>query len=358
MFLGALQPRLGFSLDLLGTGRTVLHGGFGVYYDREIWNRLLDERFRLQWRVLTFPFTTTGEPNEIPWQDSYLSRQGLESILQQANRPGLAEVFLLENDSKPTRSNQWNLGVRQGVGALVVGAAYRGVRGYNILSWYCATPRTVDGFCLGLSQQGDPRFSGLLLSTDEGRTWYDALDLTLEKPMSRASRWGATFAYTFAEGERKGNNFFTLEYPGVAPEDWPREKANTEKHRINASAIVRLPLDFQASTLVQWGSGRPFDLIDEGAGNGPLRARRFFASEDASDFRQVDLRLQKGFRLPTVERIGVVFEVINVFNHANFREHEQFYRNSAGAIQANFGRRQWFTGEIGRRLQLGLTVGQ
>jgi hypothetical protein len=358
MFLGALQPRLGFSLDVFGTGRTVLHGGFGVYYDREIWNRLLDERFRLQWRVLTFPFTTTGEANEIPWQDSYLSRQGLESILQQANRPGLAEVFLLNNDTKPTRSNQWNLGVRQGVGNLVVGAAYRGVRGYNILSWYCATPHSVHGFCEGLSEQGNTRYRGLILSTDEGRTWYDALDLTLEKPMSRASRWGATVSYTFAEGERKGNNFFTLDYPGVDPQDWPREKANTEKHRINASAILRLPLDFQVSTLMQWGSGRPFDLIDEGLGFGPARVRRYWASEDASDFRQVDLRLQKDFRLPTVERVGVVFEVINVFNHANFREHEQLYRFGGNVLNPNFGRRQWFTGEIGRRLQLGLTVGQ
>jgi hypothetical protein len=358
MYLGALQPRLGFSFDVSGTGRTVVHGGVGVYYDREIWNRLIDERHRLQWRRLTFPFTTTGEANEIPWDPRYLSREGLESILQQANRPGLAEVFLLKNDAKPTRSNQWNLGVRQTVLGAVAGVAYRGVRGYNILSWYCATPRSVDGFCLGLAQQGDPRFSGLLLASDEGRTWYDALDLTFEKGMTRTSRWGATFAYTYAEGERKGADFFTLDYPGVDPKDWPRVRSNTEKHRINASAIVRLPYDFQVSTLAQWGSGRPFDLIDEGAGNGPLRTRRFYAVEDASDFRQVDLRVQKDFRLPTVERVGVVVEVINVFNYANFREHEDFYRGSNGAINPIFGRQKWFTGEIGRRVQLGLTVGQ
>ena len=86
--------------------------------------------------------------------------------------------------------------------------------------------------------------------------------------------------------------------------------------------------------------------------------RTLWASEDAPDFRQVDLRLQKNFRLPTVERVGVVLEVINVFNHANFREFEDVYRFDNGQLHQNFARPKWWTGDTGRRLQLGLTVGQ
>ena len=33
-FYGAVQPRVGFSLDLTGRNRTVLFGGGGLYYDR------------------------------------------------------------------------------------------------------------------------------------------------------------------------------------------------------------------------------------------------------------------------------------------------------------------------------------
>jgi hypothetical protein len=359
MFMGALQPRIGFSYDLTGNGGTVLHGGFGVYYDREVWNRLIDERFRLQWRVLTFPFTTnpTADPNEIPWRPEYLSAAGLQSILNQANPPGLAELFLLNNDTKPTYSNQWNLGVRQTVMNTVFGAAYRGVRGYNILSWYCATPHSVHGFCEGLLEQSEPNFRGLILSTDEGRTWYDAFDFTVEKPMSGRSRWGGTFAYTFAEGKQKGADFFTLNYPGVEPENWPRERSPIEKHRITASGIVGLPLDFRLSSVAQWGSGVRYDLIDERLGWGPARARRFFAAEEGADFKQVDVRLQKDFRLPTVERLGLVVEVINLFNNANFREYNDLYRFDNGSLVSNFGQPKWFTGDIGRRLQVGLTLG-
>jgi hypothetical protein len=358
MFLGAFQPRIGFSFDLAGGGRTVVHGGFGVYYDREVWNRLIDERFRLQWRTLTFPFTTTGQANEIPWQPSYLSREGLESILAQANAPGLAEVFLLNNDTKPTYSHQYNLGVRQNLWGTVAGAAYRGVRGFNVLSWYCATPHSVHGYCEGLLEQSVPNFRGLILSTDEGRTWYNALDLTIEKPMSRSSRWGATFAYTLAEGKRKGSDFFTLGFPGVAPEDWPTVKSNVEKHRITASGIVALPLEFQLSSFVQWGSGVRFDRVDETAGWGPARERRSYGAEEGEQFKQVDVRLQKDFQLPQVERVSLIAEVINLFNNANFREYHDVYRYDNQSLNASFGQPRWWTGDVGRRLQLGLSVGR
>jgi hypothetical protein len=83
----------------------------------------------------------------------------------------------------------------------------------------------------------------------------------------------------------------------------------------------------------------------------------FWASEDPQDFRQVDVRVQKNFRLPTVERVGLVVEVINVFNYANFREYEDLYRIENGQLIQTFGRPRWWTGDTGRRVQLGLTVG-
>ena len=42
-----------------------------------------------------------------------------------------------------------------------------------------------------------------------------------------------------------------------------------------ASGIVALPLEFQLSSLVQWGSGVRFDRVDETAGWGAARAPRY-----------------------------------------------------------------------------------
>ncbi len=63
-FYGAVQPRVGFSLDVLGTGRTILFGGYGRYYDRVLYNHTLDERSRLQYAVRLFRFSADGAPRD------------------------------------------------------------------------------------------------------------------------------------------------------------------------------------------------------------------------------------------------------------------------------------------------------
>ena len=369
LFLGAFQPRLGFSYDVTGGGRTVVHGGFGVYYDREIWNRLLDERFRLQWRVRSFEFTTNpaAEPNKIPWNPAYLSRAGLDQIIAQGTYGRAGEVFLLNNDTRPSYSHQWNLGVRQAVGDVVVGAAYRGVRGHNLFSWFCATPNPEHGYCGGAGgAQGITQGYGLLLSSDEGRSWYDAFDLTLEKPFSEASKWGVTLSYTLADAQRKGLDFFTIDFPMTAPEDWPVIDQPVERHRFVASGIVGLPYDFRVSTLVQLGSGIPYNIRNEERGWGPRRVQVDWAGGDPPNFRQVDLRVQKSLRAPgTRGQVGIMLEVVNLFNDDNFREYEglQFFEDRIENGQrvpnpnAGFGQPLTWTSDTGRRFQIGLDVG-
>ena len=56
-FYGALQPRVGFSYDLGGNGRSVAFGGFGRYYDRVLYDWTLAERARLQYATRTFQFS-------------------------------------------------------------------------------------------------------------------------------------------------------------------------------------------------------------------------------------------------------------------------------------------------------------
>jgi hypothetical protein len=368
MFLGAIQPRLGLSFDVFGNGRTVVHGGFGVYYDREIWNRLLDERFRLQWRVRSFEFTTDpqAEPNKIPWQDEYLSRQGLDAIIADGTYGRTGEVFLLDNDTKPTYTHQFSVGVRQAVGPTVVSAGYRGVRGHNVFSWYCATPDPVHGYCGGAGNaQGLAAGYGLLLSTDEGRTWYDALDLTVDKPFTRESPWGFTLAYTVADAERKGMDFFTLDFPLTSPENWPRVDQPIEKHRVVASAIVGLPFDVRLSSVMQWGSGIRYNIRDETNEWGPRRVQVDWAGADAPNFSQVDLRLQKDIRTGGDGKVGLIAEVVNLFNEENFREYEglayfagtpdgQGGRIPRSNPNASFGQPLSWTSDTGRRLQLGV----
>ena len=45
-----------------GDGKTILHAGYGKYYDRTLYNDILDEKFRLQYKVTTFWFSPDGGP--------------------------------------------------------------------------------------------------------------------------------------------------------------------------------------------------------------------------------------------------------------------------------------------------------
>jgi TonB dependent receptor len=359
IFLGAFQPRAGFSYDLSGNGNTVVHGGFGIYYDREIWNRLIDERFRLSWRVRNLEFTTTGEAGKVPWDPDYLSREGLDALIQQGNYGRTGELFLLNNDTRPPRTHQWNLGVRQTLGTVVAGAAYRGVRGYNILSWFCATPHPEHGYCGGAgSLQGLTQNYGVVVSTDEGRTWYDALDLTAEKQYTEQSRWGFTLAYTLADASRKGMDFFTLDFPMTSPADWPRVDMPVERHRLVASGIVGLPWEFRVSSLVQLGSGVRYNTRDEIRGWGPRRVQVGWAEGEGDMFRQIDMRLEKSLGVPgSRARAGLTVEVINLLDEANYREYEALSRFDNGTANASFGQPLWWTADPGRRVQLGLNFG-
>jgi hypothetical protein len=356
VFLGAFQPRIGFSYDVLGTGRTILHGGFGVYHDREIWNHLLDERHRLNWVVRWFDFTTDEEnPNRILWRPEYESVEGLRSLASQGGtgvNPGItSDIFLLKNDSRPPRSNQFNVGVRQAVEGVLLGAAYRGVRTSNITSWYCARAHSEHGYCEGTQELGS-RYK-VLLSTDEGASRYNAFDLTAEKPFTTASQWGFSLSYTFADAERKGWDFFTFDFLDD-PSAWPWINSPVEKHRIVASGIVGLPFEFRLSTLAQWGSGVPFTRVDERGGWHVRGIIRDWYSQDADNFRQLDVRLQKNFAMQRGGHVGLVLEAVNVFDHANYRGYEEFEFWGSGERNERFAQPILGSADPGRRVQMGL----
>ena len=75
-----IQPRLGFSYDLLGSGKTILFGGAGRYYDRLFLNATFDERYRLQFPVYRIQFSPDGRPGTVQFNPSYYTPEGLSAL--------------------------------------------------------------------------------------------------------------------------------------------------------------------------------------------------------------------------------------------------------------------------------------
>ena len=97
-------------------------------------------------------------------------------------------MFLIENDTRVPYSNQWNLGVRQTFGQMVGSVSYANIRSYHGLSYLWGA-----GSCC---PQFDPDYSNVLISSDDVRTWYDAVYLTARSSVQRPTHYGFNVAYT------------------------------------------------------------------------------------------------------------------------------------------------------------------
>ena len=360
-FYGMWQARFGASYAITQDGQTVVFGGFGRYYDRVLYNSTLDERFRLQYAVRTFQFSTDGGIRDgqqtIVWDPSFLSVAGLNQIIASGRAPN-PEVFLIANDTEPPVSDQWSLGLRHTIKGVITSATYSGSRSRNLFTFLFGTRRTDGTCCLTV-----PGFANILISDPEGRkAWYDALFITADVPYGhRGRKWGFNVAYTLAKAEQTGNDLFSLDFPTAA--DYPRFPTNTdERHRLVMTGIVGLPWDFIASTFITLGSGTPYTIDDQSQGGG-VNQRRFlrnggrpeqfaFIFPDAWAYRSVDLQVEKAFRFRGTHAFSVIFQGFNIFSFDNFTGYQGFIP-TLPAVNINFGRPNALI-DPGARLQLGL----
>lgn len=363
-FYGAWQPRAGFSYDLTGSGRSVAFGGYGRYFDRVLYGWTQAERARLQYATRTFHFSRDGgirDGNQtIVWDPSYLSRQGLNNLIDRGIAPN-PEMHLMDNEVKPPVSDQWSLGLRQKFGNIVTSATYSGIRTKHILTFIRGNRRPDGTCCLVV-----PGYSGLIIADPEGRkAWFDGLYLQAQRPYGANGRkWGFSFTYTLGWSEETGNDRFSLDYRTAA--DYPRHPTGTdERHRVVTTGIFGLPFDFVGSVFVTLGSGTPYTINDQSKGvtadlshikwNEGRPDKFDFIVPNAWAYRSVDLQVEKAFRLGERRTASLIFQGFNIFSFDNFSGY-QGNIPTLPATNPNFGRPSSLI-DPGSRLQFGVRYG-
>jgi outer membrane receptor protein involved in Fe transport len=370
-YYGMIQPRLGFAWSPVADGSTVIFGGWGKYYDRVILNDIFDEQYRQSWKIYSFCFSADGSPAPncgaptLQWQDSYLSASALRQLIASGVAPG-PEIFLVDNELRPPRSDQWTLGVRQALGNWQGSLSYVNVRGYNGLIYFFADLPPGTDF--------DDRFGGNVPIAGYGRafytstarrSWYDGVFLTLDRPIVADGHWGFHFAYTYSEAEQTGTDnpgegvaFGAFDY--ASPDDLYRfPGTNDERHRVVMSGVVQLPWNFQVSSLITLGSGLPYTIFDDSRAPFTVRwnegrpEKHDFIIPNAWAYRSVDLRVE--WTAPPVGDVALtlVGEAFNVFDYDNYNGFNNFVPRLP-AVNEDFGEP---TSEFNtRRYQLGARV--
>ncbi len=331
-FLGAFQPRLGFSYALDHDNRTVLFGAWGIFYDRSYFDMSVDETLKQTYPTYTVFFAdpdSTPKAGEVAWNNNYLTTNAttLHNLVTGAQGSG-KEAWLIANNAKPPKSYQFNLGIRHLFGTVLASVAYAGVRGVDglVLNWANFNLNPNGSCCAG----GSPfhGFSNIIYSTNSVKTWYDALEVQIQRPYRRTGNagWGAGVSYTYASRYLQGIDNLDDEFAFPNSAAIPRHPANDEKHHFVANWTVDVPWAWgiQFGGLITLGSGPRYDIggrfaLPNGVyvQGGYTPPKSNFILPHFWAYRDVDIRLSKDLPGPRGNSMGVTLDVFNLFNYTN-----------------------------------------
>ena len=350
----AFAPRLGFSYDVFADQRTVVFGGIGRYYDRNLFRNAAEEQLFRNQVVSTFEFSKDGLPRNgqptILFDPKYLSKEGLLALRASSlNTNG--ELRAIRNDTRPPHTDQISFGVRQKLGDFNTSLTYTHIWGRDQIGYFPANRTTT--FNAGGFNDYIPLINGFgnVVALSQARaTSYDGVYLSVEKPYTAASPWNVTLSYTLSFSKERGYSF-NFDHPNIAAQPF-LPNSGDERHRLVVSGLTDLPYGFSASTLITIGSGVPFFVIDASKGFG---GRDIVLSNvgPTGTYAQVDARLAKTIKIGGVG-VRLQAEVFNLFNRANFQGYDGF-KPPLPEINKNFGQPNFLAGPP-RTFQFGAHV--
>jgi outer membrane receptor protein involved in Fe transport len=324
-FSKAWAPRLGFSYDLFGDKQHVVFGGAGRSYDRNIFDVLQLERTKGTFP--TYNIGILGDPNYtncavpsstcVAWNPNFARPGGLAQFATGQGR----EIDLLKNDLKTPYSDQFSLGIRDAIGIWQTEVTLSRIEHKNGFVWLLGNRRP-DGlfYAPGTNAgppygNGVPGYGNLILGTNGVKTITNALLLKADKPWSRESGWGATFAYTYSQSKENHNSqddsSYALDYPTVATIPMLPSTV-VPRHKLVATGSYDLPYGVLLSGKLTLASPKPIYGFD--CTNQECRAE----TVNGNSFRQVDLLIAKAFDLGQGIRMVLRADVLNLFDYRNW----------------------------------------
>jgi len=326
--LGMWQPRLGFTWDASGTGRTILRVSSGVYASRTPAN--------LFQRV----FTDNGLTSQAV--DSRVDRTILSKLTFPNALPLLPDgtvtapqrIFGFDPDFQNPRTFQGAVTLDQQVGRatqMSLGYVYANASHLQRRLDRNLFPPTINEFGMPIypSTRPDPRIAQLSINESTAKARYHAMTASLSHRVS--SRIQAQMHYTLASNKDDDSNErnFSQE-PALNVFDlgaeWGWSKQDV-RHSFNASTVVDLPAGFVWSAILVTRSGFPFTPVigddiqrdgnednDRAIINGRVAERN---SMRQPSFFNVDMRLMKSLGAAGGRRMDLIVEVFNVTRAAN-----------------------------------------
>lgn len=288
------QPRIGFAYDLSGNGRTVIRGGYGIFYDQLFQNLTLFSLSQSGPEIFSTLLNLTNTAVGVGQLAGY--RYGIDPL----PAPPPPDYSILPtgafgriNDPRAEEPyvQKWSIGFQKALGdRFSLSSDYVHTLGIHEPRYQVINPRIesvcnpaypgstpTDARCVrGVNSRyfdrafvaaGLPanRLEQINMFTTTNRSLFDSWTTTLR---GRVGRSTVSLSYVLASSRSWGGQP-TASYSGNGIAIDPELQFNEEefgptrldeRHRIVASAVLELPLGFQLAPIVQFASSRPYSL--------------------------------------------------------------------------------------------------
>lgn len=320
-------PRFGFAFDPGADGRSVIRGGYGLYYQNiQTLRQFSERRAGVAGRSISI-----NNPN---YEDPL---QGLSFLDYLSTNP--PNISLLDNNFENPMAQQFSLGFSRILGGLwSLGADVTYVKSDN-----SRTTRDVNFYVDPFASprvRPYPHLGRVSMSRTINPTRYKALMVKLDRRFADGVQLSANYTWSHDTDSTSSDRNYTEAAREIG------DSTADRRHRINVSGMYMLPGQVQISGILQWASTRPInvhsgrDLNGDGIGNdypsdltrnmgcrglelstiNELRAElsRDPVSEAACPvFTSVDLRASKYFDILGTQ-LQVMAQMFNVLNVSNF----------------------------------------
>lgn len=358
-------PRLGFAYDLLGKGKTVLRGGYGIYYGRVINSTIFSA------------LTSTGTPGSqvsLSFAPADPGAPVFPAILTSLSGVGRNIVYFDSNFQNP-QIQQMDLTLEQDLGwGTVLSVSYLGSLGRHLpgfvdtnvplnnigtityqitnggpLAGGTYTTQLFKRFCLNppactLTQQRPNANFGSMTDVFSGvNSSYNAMSVQLNHRMSHNIQFGASYTWAHAIDFGQNQQTFSATNLLLFPNSIAAEKGNSQynvPNRFVLNAVVRSPWkkdgwagwlanEWQFSPVYQIQNGLPYTALVSGNApggaisgiNGSGGANRIDILGNNS-FRQpftwlTDIRVSKSFTFRENYKLELLTDFFNIANKQN-----------------------------------------
>jgi outer membrane receptor for ferrienterochelin and colicin len=336
-YMGAVQPRLGFSYDINADQRHVVFGGAGRSYDRDSYNFLQVEQTKGTLPQFTYYFSAPGQACSgapcVAWDSTFLTDPGNLKTLVSASNAG-TEVDLINNNIKPPHSDQFSIGIRNKLGDWNTSATLARIMSYDGLAFTLGNRRPDGTFWLGGGQpwgNGVPGFGALIVGNSGIETRTTQLLLSAEKPYTEASHWGATFAYTYTSAQQNRDINEHYSFDGETIQQYPFILSNAApRHRLVSTATLHGAWDVTYGVKLTLATPTPVDgfaCFNTPQASGANCVPAAGTAQDLLGYRQLDLQATKNFEVAPGHTIWVRFDALNILDSHNYADSAQNFSN-------------------------------